>query len=180
MEDENIRAPDQVIKERLIDINETDFTYDYSDKTEESEEDCELKLALNLSKEELFKYEDEDELMKIIELSEKEHELYIERIKNESILIEKEKRMNSIKLFCNKIKTLNYTKEDIIIKKYLESVLDDYFNLNIDYIIIDDENMYNNLFNIIDSYYLIPFNKNLKKTAITKEEDMILRSIFLK
>jgi hypothetical protein len=180
MEDEDIRAPDEVIKERLIDIVDRDFTNNYSDEINETEEDRELKLALNISKEELYKNEDDDELMRIIELSEKEHELYVETIKNESILIEKEKRMNSIKLFCNKIKTLNYTKEDIIIKKYLETVLDDYFNLNIDYIIVEDENMYNNLFNIIDSYYLIPFNKNLKKTAITKEEDMILRSILLK
>lgn len=36
------------------------------------------------------------------------------------------------------------------------------------------------IYEIIDSYYLIPHKKNYNKYAITKEEDEILRTIFLR
>jgi len=84
-----------------------------------------------------------------------------------------------LQLFCKKIKTLVFTKEDLLIKKYIESILDDYFSLKIDYVNIEEE-MYNKIYSIIDTYYIIPIIKNYKKTAITEIEDNLVRNIFRK
>ena len=39
--------------------------------------------------------------------------------------------------------------------------------------------MYQKIYKIIESYYLIPFQKKYTKFAISKEEDDIVRTIFL-
>ena len=62
---------------------------------------------------------------------------------------------------------------------FIENILHEYFNLNIDYIYVDDD-MYNKLYEIIDSYYLIPSKNKKSKTFISYEEDNIIRIIFLK
>ena len=119
------------------------------------------------------------ELLKALEISKSEQLKYEEYILNESIKLEKSKRIDSLKLFCKKIDRLIFTKEDLLIKNYIESVLEDYFSLKIDYINVD-EDMYNNLYSVIDTYYLIPTIKNYKKTAITEIEDNLIRTIFRK
>jgi hypothetical protein len=43
---------------------------------------------------------------------------------------------------------------------------------------MENDNLYKNLYEIIDSYYKIPMQKNFKKTAITESENNIIRSIF--
>jgi hypothetical protein len=123
--------------------------------------------------------QDNEELLKAVEISKNEQIKYEEYILNESIELEKTKRMNSLQLFCKKIEKLIFTKEDLLIKKYIESVLEDYFSLKIDYIIVD-EDMYNKLYSVIDTYYLIPTIKKYKKTAITEIEDNLIRNIFRK
>jgi hypothetical protein len=57
-------------------------------------------------------------------------------------------------------------------------VLNDYFELKIDFIKLDEE-MHQKIYNLIDNYYIIPLSKKYKKTLISKNEDTILRSIFL-
>jgi len=173
-----IRPPDSIIKERLIDFDEDNI-------------DDEIMMAINISKQQYYennmhnqdishidKYNDE-QLLKGIEISNNEILKYEEYILNESIELEKKKRIESLTLFCKKIKTLVFTKEDLLIKKYIESVLDDYFNLKIDYINIE-ENMYNKIYSIIDTYYLLPIIKNYKKTSISEIEDNLVRNIFRK
>ena len=122
---------------------------------------------------------DNDELLKVLELSKNEQLKYEEYILNESKELEKTKRKDSLQLFCKKIEKLVFTKEDLLIKKYIESVLEDYFSLKIDYININ-EDMYNKLYSVIDTYYLIPTIKKYKKTAITEIEDNLVRNIFRK
>jgi len=130
----------------------------------------------------VFDEDIEKQIQMAIELSNKElEEEYINYevlIKLESEKIEKEKRIKSLECFCKKIKTLTFTKSDIEMKKYIENVLNDYFDLKIDYIIVENEFLYKNLYEIIDSYYKIPIQKNFKKTAISEMEDNIIRSIF--
>ena len=121
----------------------------------------------------------EEELLKVLETSKNEQLKYEEYILNESIKLEKSKRMDSLKLFCKKVDRLIFTKEDLLIKKYIESVLEDYFSLKIDYINVD-EDMYNKLYSVIDTYYLIPTIKNYKRITITETEDNLIRSIFRK
>ena len=66
------------------------------------------------------------------------------------------------------------------IKIFIEDILNQYFNLDIDFIYIEDNDLYNDLYKIIDSYYLIPTQKKYSKTLISKEEDSIFRDIFRK
>ena len=128
--------------------------------------------------EQIYQHNDE-ELLRVVEISKNEQLKYEEYILNESIELEKSKRIDSLQLFCKKIEKLIFTKEDLLIKKYIESVLEDYFSLKIDYINID-EDMYNKLYSVIDTYYLIPTIKNYKRIAITEIEDNLIRTIFRK
>lgn len=188
-EHDYIRPPDEPIKQRLIDFYENDeindgINDDMNDDTNDDMND-ELMLAINMSKNDYNNNQENEELMKIIEISEKELLIYEENIINKLKDLERIKRIESLPLFCKKIKSLIFTKEDIIIKTFIETVLDDYFNLKIDSIHINSidsigvECLYDKIYNIIDTYYLIPNNKNYKKTSITKEEDEIIRTIFL-
>jgi hypothetical protein len=78
-----------------------------------------------------------------------------------------------------KINLLCFTQRENEIKIYIEDKLNNYFNLDINEIIIEDEQLYKDIFLIIDSYYIIPKIKNYKKFAIPMEEDSLLRQIFL-
>ena len=135
----------------------------YIDKLIESdyEIDDEILLALDISKEE--------QIQRIIQQTDEEY--------NMNIL--KEIRIKSLEMFCKKIKGLHFSENDRKIKNYIENILYEYFHLNIDYIYVDDD-MYNKLYEIIDSYYLIPSKNKKSKTFISYEEDNIIRTIFLK
>jgi hypothetical protein len=189
-DDDEIRLPDKSFKDRLIDFGFDNYLSDDDilHAIKISRNDF-LKNNYNIIDNNIInesiednKYIFENDILEVLKLSEKEYDnnnnILEETILNESKYIEIEKRINSLSIFNKKIKTLCFTSNDIKIKKYLEEILDDYFNLKIDYIEIDDEKMYNMIYEVIDSYYLIPFNKNFKKFAITKEEDSIIRSIF--
>ena len=54
--------------------------------------------------------------------------------------------------------------------------VNEYFECNIDIIYLDNAT-YKNIFEIIDSYYKIP-NEKGRKSAISEEEDNVLRNIF--
>ena len=105
-----------------------------------------------------------------------------EDILNESKNIEIEKRMNSLSNFMKMIKKINpiyFTEKENQLQTYIEEKMNDYFNLNVDKIIIEDIQLYNDLFSMIDTYYVIPKNKNYKKFIIPYEEDQLLRQIFV-
>ena len=157
--DNEVRPPDNIYEERLIDIEDETFN--------QHDIDDEIKLALDISKNE---YEDETKL--VFQISENE---YYNLIIEESL---KKERIKSLEEFCKKIKGLSYTDEDIEIRKYIESVLDDYFNLKVEFVFVENE-LYKKLFKIIDTYYKIPTEKRSKKTFISEEEDKIIRQIFL-
>jgi hypothetical protein len=111
----------------------------------------------------------EETLQKIIEMS-----IYEQSNKEK----EKINRRKSLEGFVKRIQYLslsnNKDKETV---ERIETILDDYFHLKIDFIHVNDD-MYDKIYEIIDSFYLIPTEKKYKKTAITSDEDTILRSIF--
>jgi hypothetical protein len=113
-----------------------------------------------------------EQLKKALEMSINEYE---NKLKEDYLKISNRKK--SLELFSKKIKFLNFISEEIEIKNFIEKVLDDYFNLKIDFVNIDKDN-YEKIYKIIDSYYLIPTQKNYKKTAISFEEDQLIRNIF--
>jgi len=197
-----IRPPDKIIKECLFDDEYDDFNI------KEDNSDEELKLALSVSKREYIDNIEEhtiftnivdesvyENLDYALEISKIEYEEYLNNLEYERLneeeehkLIEEEenrifqKRENRIKslgLFSKKIERLTYSEEDRKMRSYIMSVLDDWFSLKIDYVYVEHE-MYEKIYKEINNYYLIPFEKNYAKFAISKEEDEIVRSIFLK
>jgi hypothetical protein len=117
------------------------------------------------------KYEEtyEETLQKIIEMS-----IYEQCDKEK----EKINRRKSLERFSKRIQYLSlFDNKDTETVKKIETILDDYFDLEIDFIHVKDD-MYIKIFEIIDSFYLIPTEKKYKKTGITSDEDKILRSIF--
>lgn len=173
--EDNIREPDKAYNDILyddIDIESVNF----------NPEDRELNLAIQNSMKDF-----EEEYNNAIEISKNIYYDDIENdVKEESIIIEenrlknieKQIRIESLSNFCKIIQRLIYTNEEIELKKYIDMVLNDYFELKIDCIKLD-EGMHQKIYNLIDNYYIIPLSKKYKKTLISKNEDTILRSIFL-
>ena len=160
--EEDIRSIDEIYTDKLIDEEYNSF---------EDEYDEEFKLALNVSKNDYYDNEYNNEYNNLLEnIFKISIDEYNEKIKRE--------RKESLPLFLKKIEKLSYTKEDIEIKTYIMNVLNDYFNLVIESVYVESE-LYEKIYKIIDSYYLIPKKKELQKTAITEEEDNIIRNIFL-
>ena len=175
---DDIRKPDKIIKDQLIHCYECDD---------------EMNLALDVSRNQYLTdnnlYDDmliNEQLKIAIELSlEEQNNRFEESAKEESIKLENERiknieiseRKKSLEEFSKRIKSLSYSVSEIEIKNFIEQILDDYFNLNIEYINIQKD-MYEKIYKLIDSYYLIPIQKNYKKTGISKEEDELIRHIF--
>ena len=203
--EDDIRPPDEIIKECLFDYEYDDFNIKEDNNDDIDEE---LKLALSVSKRiyidniqeetvftnivnesvyenldyalEISKIEYEEYLDNLVKEklnAEEEHKLMA--LEEERVLQKKKIRIKSLVLFCKKIERLTYCEEDRKMRSYIMGVLDDWFSLKIDYIVIESE-MYEKIYKEINNYYLIPFQKNYTKFAISKEEDDIVRSIFLK
>lgn len=183
IDDDNIEPPIETYIDKLIDDDIEPPIESYIDKlidddmeSPKDELDKEMLLALDISKKEYFEYSkyDEEEFKKSIQLSDEEY-----NIKLVEIDILKDIRIKSLEMFCKKIKGLGFSENDKKIKEYIEIILNEYFNLIIDNVNVEDD-MYNKLYEIIDSYYLIPSKKKNCKTFISHEEDNIIRTIFLK
>ena len=101
-----------------------------------------------------------------------------ERIEQSRIEQIKSERRNSLLNFSNRINKLIHVKEDKKIKELIDNILEKYFNLEIDSFKLNKKD-YIDLYKIIDTYYQIPSSKNIK-TAISKEENELVRNIFLK
>jgi hypothetical protein len=202
----DIRPPDEIIKECLFDYEYDDF----NDKEDNNRDniDEELKLALSVSKRIYIDNIQEhtiftnivdesayENLDYVLEISKIEYQEYLDNLVNEKLNEEKEHklmeeeekrvfqkkeiRIKSLVLFCRKIERLTYSEEDRKMRSYIMSILDDWFTLKIDYVYVEHE-MYEKIYKEINNYYLIPFQKNYTKFAISKEEDEIVKTIFLK
>ena len=171
---DDIEPPKESYKDKLID--DDPFNDPFNDPLDNSELDSEMLLALDVSKKEYFGYSqyEEEQFQKTIQLSDEEYNTTLVELN-----ILKDIRIKSLQMFCKKIKGLGFSENDKKIKDYIEIILNEYFNLNIDFVYVEDD-MYSKLYEIIDSYYLIPSKKKNCKTFISTEEDNIIRTIFLK
>ena len=168
-----IRKPDEIIKEKLI--------YDNID-----EDDDELKLALRISENEYYENNLLVELESVLQFSKNEYDNYLILEENklmemeQNIIIQKiNNRIKSLENFSKKIEKLNYSEDDKLVKNYIKNILQKWYKLEIDYTYVENA-MYKKIYDIIDNYYLNHFKKNFNKYAISKEEDEIVRSIFLR
>jgi hypothetical protein len=156
--------------------NLKEFIENMSDEEQNKIFEQEVKLAMELSDQVYLKNLEEEsyalENDRFLSDSDK-------KLLEEQKIIEIEKRSRSVENFKKKIQGLSLSFNDIRIKKYIEKILLNYIELNIDFVYVDDD-IYEELYKIIDSYYLLPIQKNYRKTAITEEEDQLIRSIFRK
>lgn len=168
-DEENIRTPDESYSSQLVEpINLHDALYNnINEPISDDPYEAEIQLAMQISREDCLNSIEEE----IKEMSLREED---ERIR----FLEISDRISSLENFSKNLNRLMYTEEDRTLKKYIEDILNEYFQLNIDYHYVD-EDVYDKLYKIIDSYYLIPSEKN-RKTLISCEEDFIIRSIFLR
>ena len=163
--DDKVRAPDQTFNECLIPSDDDDNILNQLRNSINDSSlyptDTELQLALEMSMKENPYYNDNlQQLNEILILSKLEFE---EHLKNK-----KEYRKHTLSNFYRKLQFLQFPN---IIKE-----LNEYFECNIDIIYLDNAT-YKNIFEIIDSYYKIP-NEKGRKSAISEEEDNVLRNIF--
>jgi len=170
---EYIRRPDEIVTERLVDDENNDL---YPDTNVIPNYDFEKQLenALKIS-EHTYKLENDEEGILRQSLEEYDIQINQQELFEQSIMDERRK---SLEFFVKRLTSLSFGSQQTFVNAVKEK-LEEYFNLFVDIIYLDQE-IYNELYKIIDSYYIIPVEKGQKKTAIAKEEDELLRVLLLK
>lgn len=170
---EYIRPPDEVFTDRLVDDENTD-PFEETEVIPNYDFEKQLTDALKIS-EHTYKLENNEE--DIIRQSLEEYDLQInqQELFEQSIM---EERRRSLDFFLKRLTPLSFGNH-INLVNIIKEQLDEYFNLFVDLIHLDEE-IYEEIYKIIDSFYLIPKEKGQKKTAISQEEDELLRVLLLK
>lgn len=172
---EYIRPPDEIITERLVDDENNDL-FQETDVIPNYDFEKQLENALKIS-EHTYKLENDEE--SIIRQSLKEYDLQInqQELFEQSIM---EERRRSLEFFVKRLTPFSYgSQKAFAFVDFVKDQLEEYFDLFVDIIYLDQE-IYSELYKIIDSFYRTPIEKGQKKTAISQEEDELLRVLFLK
>ena len=162
-EEDDIRLPDEVKVERLVNNN----------SFEPEMEDDDLHKAIIESMKEKNNLEDD-----FLKESEEEYifQQFIQQINIEEI----EKRSLSLPQFTKRIERLCFSESDRAIKAIIEPIIVEY-KLNKRNNIELDTEVFNNIYeNFINTLYQKPISLGKTITAITKDEDILIRQIFLK
>jgi len=193
MEDNNKkgRGRPKKIKNEEPDSKTTDES---SLKQEEDEDEIRLPDEAKLERlNNSFEHQDDDDLHKaIIEsmkeknnleedfLKESEEEYIFQQFIQQINIEEIEKRSLSLPRFTKRLERLCFSESDRAIKAIIEPIIVEY-KLNKRNNIELDTEVFNNIFeNFIDTLYQKPISLGKTSTAITKDEDELIRKIFLK
>ena len=193
MEDNNKkgRGRPKKIKNEEPDSKTTDES---SLKQEEDEDEIRLPDEAKLERlNNSFEHQDDDDLHKaIIEsmkeknnleedfLKESEEEYIFQQFIQQINIEEIEKRSLSLPRFTKRLERLCFSESDRAIKAIIEPIIVEY-KLNKRNNIELDTEVFNNIFeNFIDTLYQKPISLGKTTTAITKDEDELIRKIFLK
>jgi hypothetical protein len=166
MDEEMQKAIEQSKKDYYEKIYGPDSVFNFNNNNKISDMNEDLLKVLSESREEYFDQLTEDIIQESIKAEEEKVQEFM-----------KMERIVSLENFIKVIQRLNYTNNEL--KKYIDQVLNDYFELKIDSIYLD-EDMYNKFYDEINTYYQIPVFKKFKKTLISEQEDSLIRTIFLK
>jgi hypothetical protein len=166
-EDNGIRKADEAKVERLVSNNsfETDF------------EDDEFHKALIESRKEMYSTQNnlEEELLK-----ESEEEYIFQQLILQINIEEIEKRSLSLPQFTKRLERLCFSESDRAIKAIIEPIIVEY-KLNKRNNVELEPDIYVNIYeNFIDTLYKKPIDLGKTSTAITKNEDELIRKIFLR
>jgi hypothetical protein len=165
-EEDGIRKADGAKVERLVNNSfETDL------------EDDEFHKALIESRKEMYSTQNnlEKELLK-----ESEEEYIFQQLIQQINIDEIEKRSLSLPQFTKRLERLCFTENDRTIKSIIEPIIIEY-KLNKRNNVELNTEVFNNIYeNFIDTLYKKPISLGKTTTAITKDEDELIRKIILK
>ena len=165
-EENGIRLPDGAKVERLVTSNTNSFET-------QSDDDDELHKALIESRKTQNNFEKDF-------LKESEEEYIFQQLIQQINIDEIEKRSLSLPQFTKRLERLCFTENDRAIKAIIEPIIIEY-KLNKRNNIELNTEVFNNIYeNFIDTLYKKPINLGKTATAITKDEDELIRKIFLK
>jgi hypothetical protein len=148
--EDNIRSPDSIIREQLLEDDRSDF-------------EKEIDNVIQLSYEELLNQNEaiskyENEIMEQYNIS----------------LLERKNKCDKILIDMNKI--IKFDKEIKEIYEIIEPILELYYNQNINYCVFE-EKTYNRIFNLISKIRTDKTNVDFLKTVIIKENNTSFKII---
>ena len=165
-DDDDIRLPDEPKVERL-----NYFEYQDDDLHKAIIESMKEKNNL----EEDFLKESEEEFLK-----ESEEEYIFQQFVQQINIEEIEKRSLSLPQFTKRLERLCFSESDRAIKAIIEPIIIEY-KLNKRNNIVLNTEVFNNIYdNFINTLYQKPISLGKTTTMITKNEDILIRQIFLK
>jgi hypothetical protein len=165
-EEEDIRSPDEAKKERLVQSNSNSFEHQF-------DEDDDLHKALIESMKEKNNLEQDF-------LKESEEEYIFQQLIQQINIEEIENRSLSLPQFTKRLERLCFSESDRAIRDIIIPIIIEY-KLNKCNNVELEQCIYDNIYeNFIDTLYKKPINLGKTTTAITKDEDELIRKIFLK
>ena len=163
-DEDDIRLPDEAKVERLVNNNSFE---------PEIEDDDDLHKAIIESMKEKNNLEEDF-------LKESEEEYIFQQFILQINIEEIEKRSLSLPQFTKRLERLCFSESDRSIKAIIEPIIVEY-KLNKRNNIELNTEVFNNIYeNFIDTLYKKPIDLGKTSTAITKNEDELIRKIFLK
>jgi hypothetical protein len=163
-EHDEIRIPDEAKVERLV----SNHSFE-----PELDDDDDLHKALIESMKEKNNLEEDF-------LKESEEEYIFQQLILQINIEEIEKRSLSLPQFTKRLERLCFSESDRSIKAIIEPIIVEY-KLNKCNNVMLEHNIYINIYeNFIDTLYKKPISLGKTATAITKDEDILIRQIFLK
>ena len=163
-DEDDIRLPDEAKVERLVNNNSFE---------PEIEDDDDLHKAI------IESMKDKNNLEADF-LKESEEEYILQQFILQINIEEIEKRSLSLPQFTKRIESLCFSENDRAIKAIIEPIIVEY-KLNKRNNIELNTEVFNNIYeNFIDTLYKKPIDLGKTSTAITKNEDELIRKIFLK
>lgn len=172
-EEDHIRKPDKVKKEKLVGNSRHEFEDEFIENECLKDDDYEKAIANSIAE-----YNNPNNLEELLKISEEDYifQQIIQQINNEEI----EKRSNKLVQFTKRVERLCFTENDKAIRDIIAPIIIDYKSNKINNIELDTE-VFNNIYqNFIDSLYQKPISLGKTNTAISKDEDELIRKIFLR
>jgi hypothetical protein len=164
-EEDRIRTPDEAKVERLVS--------NHSFEPELDDDDDNLHKALIESMKEKNNLEEDF-------LKESEEEYIFQQFILQINIEEIEKRSLSLPQFTKRLERLCFSESDRSIKAIIEPIIVEYKLNKLNNIELES-NIYDNIYgDFIDTLYKKPISLGKTATAITKDEDILIRQIFLK
>jgi hypothetical protein len=169
---DDVRSPDTVKKERLVGGNS--YEDDFIEKEVLNDNDYEKAIADSIAE-----YNNSNNLEEEL-LKESEEEYIFQQLIQQINIDEIEKRSLLLPQFTKRIERLCFTENDRTIKSIIEPIIIEYKLNKINNIELESD-IYDNIFeNFIDTLYQKPISLGKTTTVITKDEDTLIRKIFLK